>query len=76
MSENIVTFALKDFQFPTLILWRQNDTWVKQADIGRRRDEIPSAEFHAIPKAGHMLVGEQPELFNSMGLTFLRSHGQ
>jgi len=76
MSENTITFALEDFQFPTLILWGQNDTWVKRTDIDRWRDEIPSAEFHAIPEAGHMLMEECPELFNDMVLTFLRSHGE
>ena len=76
MSENTVTFALEDFEFRTLILWGQNDTWVKQADIDRWRDEIPSAEFHTIPEAGHMLMEECPELFNNMVLTFLQSHGE
>ena len=76
MSKNTVTFALEDFQFPTLILWGQNDTWIKRTDIDRWRDEIPSAEFHAIPEAGHMLMEENPELFNNMVLTFLQSHGE
>lgn len=76
MPKNTITFALEDFQFPTLILWGQNDTWVKQADIDRWRHEIPSAEFHAIPGAGHMLMEENPELFNNMVLTFLQSNGE
>jgi pimeloyl-ACP methyl ester carboxylesterase len=76
MSENAITFALEDFQFPTLILWGQNDTWVKRIDIDRWRDEIPSAEFHAIPEAGHMLMEENPELFNNMVFTFLQSHSE
>jgi pimeloyl-ACP methyl ester carboxylesterase len=76
MSKNAITFALEDFQFPTLILWGQNDTWVKAIDIDRWRDEIPSAEFHAIPEAGHMLMEENPELFNNMVLTFLQSHSE
>lgn len=75
MSKNTVTFALEDFQFPALILWGQNDTWVKRTDIDRWKDEIPSAEFHAIPQAGHMLMEEEPELFNNMALAFFESHG-
>ncbi len=75
MSENTITFALRDFRFPTLIFWGQNDTWVKRVDIDRWRDEISSAEFHAIPEAGHLLMEEKPELFNNMVLTFLKSHG-
>ena len=76
MSENTITFAPEDFQFPTLILWGQNDTWVKRTDIDRWRDEIPSAEFHVIPETGHMLMEEDAELFNNMVLTFLQSHGE
>lgn len=76
MSKNTITFALEDFQFPVLILWGQNDTWVKRTDIGRWRDEIPSAEFHVIPETGHMLMEEDAELFNNMVLTFLQCHGE
>ena len=76
MPKNTITFALKDLEFPALILWGQNDTWVKRIDIDRWRDEIPSAEFHAIPEAGHMLMEENPALFNNMVLTFLQSHGE
>jgi pimeloyl-ACP methyl ester carboxylesterase len=75
MSENTITFALRDLRFPTLILWGRNDTWVKRVDIDRWRDEISSAEFHAISEAGHILMEEKPELFNNMVLTFLKSHG-
>ena len=59
-----------------MILWGQNDTWVKQADIDRWRGEIPSVEFHTLPDTGHMLMEESPELFNSLVLDFLRSHGE
>lgn len=76
MSENSVTFALEDLQLPALILWGQNDTWVKRTDIDPWRVEIPSAEFQAIPEAGHMMMEEDPELFNNMVLSFFRSHGQ
>jgi pimeloyl-ACP methyl ester carboxylesterase len=67
-SKNTITFALEDFQFPTLILWSQNDTCVKCPDIERWKDQVPSAEFHAIPEAGHPLMKENPDLFNNMVL--------
>jgi len=76
MSENTITSPLEELQFPTLILWGQNDTWVKQIDIDRWRGEIPSAEFHAVPETGHMLMEENPDLFNSLVLAFLKSHGE
>jgi 2-hydroxy-6-oxonona-2,4-dienedioate hydrolase len=75
MPKNVITFPLEDLEFPTLILWGEDDTWVKRIDIDRWRDEIPSAEFHAVPEAGHMLMEEEPELFNNMVLAFLQSRG-
>jgi len=74
MSKNAITFRLEDITFRTLILWGENDTWVKRADIDRWRDQIPSAEFHAIPETGHLLMEENAELFNNMVLAFLESH--
>jgi pimeloyl-ACP methyl ester carboxylesterase len=74
MSKNTITFPLEDITFPTLILWGENDTWVKRTDIDKWKDEIPSAEFHAIPEAGHLLMEENPELFNNMVLAFLKFH--
>lgn len=76
MSKNAMTFQLEYVTFPTLILWGENDTWVKRADIDKWRDQIPSAEFHAIPETGHLLMEENAELFNNMVLAFLDSHGK
>jgi pimeloyl-ACP methyl ester carboxylesterase len=73
MSKNAITFSLGDLDFPTLILWGENDTWVKRTDIDQWRNQIPSAEFHAIPETGHMLMEEQPVFFNIVVLAFLGS---
>ena len=75
MSTNVVTFALEDLAFPTLILWGENDTWVKRTSIEQWAARIPSAEFHVIPETGHLLMEEKPDLFNNMVLAFLESHG-
>ena len=75
MSKNTITFALEDLDFPLLILWGEEDTWVKRTSIEQLADRMPSAEFHALPETGHMLMEEEPELFNNMVLTFLNSHG-
>jgi len=76
MSRNTITFTLEDLAFPTLILWGENDSWVERTSIDRWRDEIPSAEFHVIPETGHLLMEENPELFNDMVLAFLESHSE
>jgi pimeloyl-ACP methyl ester carboxylesterase len=73
MSRNTITFPLEDIAFPTLILWGENDTWVKRTDIDRWRGKIPAVEFHAIPEAGHLLMEEKPDLFNNMVLAFIES---
>lgn len=76
MSENTITFDLEDLEFPTLILWGEQDTWVKRTEMDKWRDKIPSAEFHVIPETGHLLMEENPELFNNMVLAFLKSNGK
>ena len=73
MSRNTITFALEDLEFPTLILWGEQDTWVTLAGIDRWKDEIPGAEFEAVPEAGHLLMEEKPDLFNDMVLDFLQA---
>ena len=47
---------------------------IKREAIYQWKDKIPSAEFHAIPETGHLLMEENPELFNDMVLAFLESH--
>jgi len=74
MSRNTITFALEDLEFPTLVLWGEQDTWVTRVSIDRWKDKIPGAEFQAVPEAGHLLMEEQPDLFNDMVLAFLQAH--
>jgi pimeloyl-ACP methyl ester carboxylesterase len=76
MSKNTITFALEDLELPTLILWGEQDTWVTRTEIDKWRDKIPSAQFHAIPETGHMLMEENPDLFNHMVLAFLESNSE
>jgi pimeloyl-ACP methyl ester carboxylesterase len=76
LSDNTVSFPLAELQFPTLILWGEQDTWVTRTRIDRWRYEIPSAEFHVVAGAGHLLMEEEPELFNDMVLAFLESNAE
>jgi pimeloyl-ACP methyl ester carboxylesterase len=73
MHKNTVSFPLEDMAFPTMILWGEHDTWIARPYIDRWKDRIPGAEFHVIPGTGHMLMEEDPELFNDMVLAFLES---
>jgi len=74
MYKNTITFPLEDITFPTLIFWGEQDTWVTRTEIDKWRNGIPSAEFHVIPETGHLLMEENPELFNAMVLAFLENN--
>lgn len=74
MHKNIITFPLEDITFPTLIFRGEQDTWVTRTHIDKWRDRIPSAEFYVIPETGHLLMEENPELFNDMVLAFLEDN--
>jgi len=74
VSKNTIAFSLEDITFPTLIFWGEHDTWVKRTQIDKWANKIPSAEFHVIPDTGHLLMEENPELFNNMVLAFIESH--
>jgi pimeloyl-ACP methyl ester carboxylesterase len=74
MPRNTITFALEDLEFPTLIFWGEQDTWVTLAGIDCWKNRMPGAEFHAVPEAGHLLMEERPDLFNNTVLAFLRPH--
>jgi pimeloyl-ACP methyl ester carboxylesterase len=74
LHKNTIAFPLEDITSPTLIFWGEQDTWVMRAQIDKWRDEIPSAEFHVIPETGHLLMEENPELFNNMMLAFLQNN--
>jgi pimeloyl-ACP methyl ester carboxylesterase len=76
MHKNTATFPLEDITFPMLIFWGEQDTWVTRTEIDKWRDKIPSAEFHVIPETGHMLMEEEPDLFNNMVLAFLESNNE
>jgi pimeloyl-ACP methyl ester carboxylesterase len=74
MHKNIIAFPLEDITFPMLIFWGEQDTWVTRIEIDKWRDRIPSAEFHVMPETGHLLMEENPELFNDIVLAFLQNN--
>lgn len=74
MHKNTIAFPLEDITFPMLIFWGEQDTWVTRIKIDKWRDRIPSAEFHVMPETGHLLMEENPELFNDMMLAFLQNN--
>ena len=61
---------------PTLIVVGKEDintTPVKESKIIHRK--IPNSTMHIIPSAGHLVMLEQPEIFNKMLYEFLKANG-
>jgi pimeloyl-ACP methyl ester carboxylesterase len=56
---------------PTAILWGEQDRWLP-IEAGRRLKEcIPSAQFQAIPHAGHLMHEDAPEAIVGAVIHFL-----
>ena len=69
-----ITDQLKKIQAPTLLMVGADDNLKPRhyADIIAR--EIPQAEYAILPRAGHALMWEQVQTFNSLVLGFLSKH--
>ncbi len=69
-----LTKELHLIKTPTLLMVGEEDILKprKYADIIAA--EMPQAEYVIVPRAGHALSWEQPEVFNSLVLGFLRKH--
>lgn len=66
---------LSNLKIPCLFLAGEDDT--KFVELAREmKDSIPGAQLTIIPKAGHTIHMEQPKLFNSSVLSFLRTHAK
>lgn len=64
---------LGEISRPTLVIWGAEDK-VFPADVGRElQAAIKGAAFSLIPKAGHIPQWEEPEAFNALLITFLKS---
>ncbi len=62
---------LQDIEQPTLILWGEEDQ-VFRPTVGQHLQELlPRTTWHLIPKAGHFLQWEKPELVNTAIQKFL-----
>jgi pimeloyl-ACP methyl ester carboxylesterase len=62
---------LANIPHPTLLLWGDHDR-VFPLDIGKQvKKLLPQAEWHIIPEAGHLPQWEQPQVVNSLILSFL-----
>jgi pimeloyl-ACP methyl ester carboxylesterase len=72
---NQVTFArLQTIWTPTLLLTGGADLYAPPPVMQLFVKRISGSESLVVPEAGHSTYWEQPEVFNSAVLAFLRKH--
>lgn len=70
-ENNLALHPARFGDFPILILWGEDDTWVPLRRGNSLAKSLPGAEFIIIPDSGHLPMEEQAELFNEHLLDFL-----
>jgi pimeloyl-ACP methyl ester carboxylesterase len=62
---------LRGIDCPTLIVWGEGDALIPVRHAGEYARRIPGARVVRVPRAGHLPMVEQPEIFNDTLLRFL-----
>jgi 3-oxoadipate enol-lactonase len=75
LPEKPVFPYVSEIQAPTLILTGSADIADNQAVSGALVMSIPGAARVVVPGTGHLLYLEKPDLFSSIVINFLTSHG-
>jgi pimeloyl-ACP methyl ester carboxylesterase len=57
---------------PTLVVSGQEDNFIPAEEMKLLADKVKNVEFHVLPRAGHLLNLERPEVFNELVLRFLK----
>lgn len=53
--------AYSRIDVPVLVAWGTEDTWIPVDRAHRLADQIPGAELHLVPEAGHLIQLDAPE---------------
>jgi pimeloyl-ACP methyl ester carboxylesterase len=56
--------TLRESRMPALVMVGDEDGISTEADARAMSDALPNAELLVIPRSGHLVAAEQPELFN------------
>jgi 3-oxoadipate enol-lactonase len=75
LPEKPVFPYVRDLHVPTLILTGSADIADNQAVSGALVMSIPGAARVVVPGTGHLMYLEKPDLFSSIVISFLTSHG-
>lgn len=85
MVDEPVADYLKDLKIPVLIFFGENDNLIpnRYLNPGTTREiaekgaaRIKGSQLVMIPKCGHFLMFEKPEIFNQKTQEFLQAHGK
>lgn len=75
-SRNDSSDSLAGVKVPALIIAGEEDSICPADEMRAMHEQIPSSQFHVLPKSGHLVNLEQPELFNEKLGEFLRANGR
>ncbi len=65
--------ALPSIQTPTLVLWGDLDRSYAWPQVNQLWQSIPTSNLAVVPGCAHAVHSEQPQIFNSIVASFLRS---
>jgi pimeloyl-ACP methyl ester carboxylesterase len=74
-----MTDTMRSLTIPTLLVVGEEDTFTPPAIMQRMESILPDARLLIVPRAGHLVPLEAPEVFNAAVLEFLHavtSHGE
>ena len=63
---------IRKINVPTLLVWGEDDSLVPVKIGALLRQEMSNVNFLLLKRAGHVSMFDQPEIFNSAALAFLR----
>ena len=72
---NKFTWAtLATLKVPTLLITGDADLWIPPYLLRQVGEKIPNSKVVIVPDSGHGVQWEQPEIFNTVVLEFIRGH--
>jgi pimeloyl-ACP methyl ester carboxylesterase len=69
---NAIALRPEKYSFPILVIRGEQDRWISQAATDNWKNCLPGVAYYSIPGAGHLVMEEQPALFNQRVLEFLK----
>ena len=71
-TEPFTPERLRQARLPILLAYGDRDPWVPLEQAVWLRRQLPDARLLVAPGTGHVVVAEQPKIFNPAALSFLR----